>query len=103
MAGTPVKSESKSLLLHEKDNTVTALQDLTKGEEITVDPDVRTGGIVLREHIQYAHKFARTFIPKGTDVLKYGEVIGVSTVDIHPGEHVHVHNVESYRARGKTQ
>ena len=94
------ETESKFILLHKKDNTVTALIDLDKGEALRVDAESGTDAISLRQKIPYAHKFAREFISKGTDVIKYGEVIGVASADIQPGEHVHVHNVESKRARG---
>jgi len=90
------------LMLHVKDNTITALKDLSKGEEITIDLGSEKGRITLRDDIAYAHKFAGTFIPKGGNVIKYGEVIGASTQDIQPGDHVHVHNVESKRAKGET-
>ncbi len=93
--------ENKFLVLHEKDNTVTALKDLVRGEEIVLDPARESARISLSQDIPYAHKFARVFIPRGGNVIKYGEVIGVATEDIHPGDHVHVHNVESKRARGK--
>jgi len=92
--------ERQFLVLHDRDNTITALRDLSEGEKITVNPGSAEGAITLRETIPYAHKFAGTFIPKGGDVIKYGEVIGMATQDIQPGEHVHVHNVESKRARG---
>ncbi|MDQ6598863.1 SAF domain-containing protein [Bacillus salipaludis] len=36
----------------------------------------------------------------GEDILKYGEVIGLATTDIEPGEHVHIHNLEGKRGRG---
>ena len=94
------ETESKFILLHKTDNTVTALIDLDQGEALTIDPESGKDPISLRQKIPYAHKFARTFISKGTDVIKYGEVIGVASTDIQPGEHVHVHNVESKRARG---
>jgi len=35
----------------------------------------------------------------GDPVVKYGEVIGYATTGIRPGQHVHVHNVRSDRAR----
>ena len=94
------KQETTFLILHERDNTVTALKDLVKGEEIMLDPGGESGRVTLRQNISYAHKFARTLIPKGDEVIKYGEVIGVATADIQKGDHVHVHNVESKRARG---
>ena len=93
-------SEQKSILLHEKDNTLTALLDLSPGQEIHTGSDTAPETVVVCQNIPYAHKFARGFIAKGADVIKYGEVIGMATADIQPGEHVHVHNVESKRARG---
>jgi altronate dehydratase small subunit len=36
----------------------------------------------------------------GANVLKYGQVIGRATRAIAPGEHAHVHNFDSARARG---
>jgi altronate dehydratase small subunit len=88
------------ILLHDQDNTLTALMDLKQGEEIIVGSQPKSQRIAIRQDIRYAHKFARAFISRGSDVKKYGEVIGIATVDIHPGDHVHVHNVESKRAKG---
>jgi len=93
-------TERQFLLLHEKDNTLTAIKDLARGTDIRFGPDTEGGRITLRQRIPYAHKFARTLIPKCTDVIKYGEVIGIATSDIRSGDHVHVHNVESKRLRG---
>jgi altronate hydrolase len=39
------------------------------------------------------HKVALRELPVGTLVHKYGQVIGRTTVDVHRGEHVHVHNL----------
>jgi altronate dehydratase small subunit len=91
-------NESMVLVLHEMDNTVTALEDLKKGQQVVHDGEAGPETFTLQKDVAYAHKFARSLIPKGSDVLKYGEVIGVATADIHPGEHVHVHNVDSKRA-----
>ncbi len=93
--------ERKLILLHKKDNTVTALVDLVKDEDLIIDSGGKNEQITLRQDISYAHKFARVFIRKGEDVKKYGEVIGVASADIHPGDHVHVHNVDSKRARSE--
>ena len=100
MAASADMPEPRFLRLHVKDNTITALKDLSKGEEIAVDPGSEKDRIMLRNDIPYAHKFAGAFIAKGGDVIKYGEVIGEAMQDIQPGEHVHVHNVESKRAKG---
>ena len=89
---------SMVLVLHEKDNTVTALEDLKEGQQVVYEGETGPETFTLRKDVTYAHKFARSLIPEGADVIKYGEVIGVATADIHPGEHVHVHNVDSKRA-----
>ena len=86
------------LVLHENDNTVTALQDLCTGENVFFDQEGDREEFTLKQDVPYAHKFARRFISRGGDVVKYGEVIGEATADIQPGEHVHVHNVDSKRA-----
>jgi len=36
----------------------------------------------------------------GEPVIKYGSPIGLATVEIAEGQHVHVHNVASTRGRG---
>ena len=39
-------------------------------------------------------------IKKGEYAYKYGQIIGLALEDIHPGDHVHVHNISSTRGRG---
>jgi hypothetical protein len=41
-------------------------------------------------------------IAAGEKVIKYGASIGVATGDIHPGEHVHTHNLRSVRGAART-
>lgn len=87
------------LLLDERDNTLTALKDLAKGAVLVTEegsPD-----LVLVEDVPYAHKFARTQIPKDAEVIKFGEVIGRAVNDIQPGALVHVHNIVGLRAKGE--
>ncbi|MEL7569849.1 MAG: UxaA family hydrolase, partial [Eubacteriaceae bacterium] len=50
--------------------------------------------------IPYGHKVAVIAINKGELINKYGEEIGIASKDITPGEHVHVHNLDSMRGRG---
>ena len=92
-------------LLHPRDNVATALVELAPGT-IVDRPDA--GGansgvgsrIEVRAAIPFGHKVALAPIRAGEPVVKYGEVIGLASADIAPGEHVHVHNVESQRGRG---
>lgn len=55
--------------------------------------------VVLVEPIAVGHKFALMELAVGVELRKYGEVIGVTTVPIAAGGHVHVHNLASRRAR----
>lgn len=53
--------------------------------------------VQLREPVPLGHKLALADIGAGQDVIEYGARVGVATVDIHTGDHVHVHNVRSAR------
>jgi hypothetical protein len=55
----------------------------------------------LPSAIPMGHKFALTEIPAGTEIRKYGHVIGVLTGAVKAGEHVHIHNLASLRARAR--
>jgi altronate dehydratase small subunit len=90
---------SKAIVLRAEDNVATALGKLKKGESVTIkNGEGRT--ISPNQDIPYGHKIAIRDIKKGEHIMKYGEVIGGATSDISEGDHVHVHNIESLRARG---
>lgn len=92
--------QEKAILIDRKDNVATALCQLKKGDSISVGVEDRTVSVVLLQDIPFGHKFALTDIQQGEAVIKYGEVIGLATKQIRPGEHVHIHNVESQKGRG---
>jgi altronate dehydratase small subunit len=48
--------------------------------------------------LQAGHKLALRGLAAGTDVRKYGEIIGRLTAPVAVGDHVHVHNLVSLRA-----
>ena len=87
---------NKILCLSPADNVVTCLQALSEG--LSVEAKGET--IIARADIPKFHKMAIAEIKTGSLCYKYGEVIGVAIKDIHPGDHVHVHNIESTRGRG---
>ena len=87
----------KALLLNAKDNVATALADLQEGESIRVVLGDVAQETILREGIEFAHKYALRDIAKGEEVLKYGVPIGRALNDIRAGEWVHVHNCRSER------
>ena len=57
--------------------------------------------IVVTENIPLGHKIAKKDIPKGKYIIKYGEKIVIATADIKYGAHVHIHNVDSMRAKNR--
>jgi altronate dehydratase small subunit len=91
-----------ALVVHSDDDVAVTLHDVRAGDTV----DVRRMGTIIRaqvtEAIPLGHKFALRALAKGTQVRKYGECIGAATADIVPGSHVHVHNMESRRARKST-
>lgn len=79
------------LLLHPDDNTLVARANVAEGTEVAT----ASGPVRLTRPIPMAHKIARHPIAAGGVVLKYGMSIGIATVDIAAGAHVHVHNLRS--------
>ncbi|MFH1086553.1 MAG: UxaA family hydrolase [Chloroflexota bacterium] len=87
----------KAILMHSQDDVATALTELAAGEEIEVELSGRRVSTVVREEIQFAHKYALRNIAKGEPILKYGMPIGKALEDIQAGQWVHVHNCRSDR------
>lgn len=90
----------RAIAITEKDNVATALDDTKAGEIVTVHQGELNRDIKVKDAIAFGHKFALRQIDVGEDIIKYGEIIGKATAKIQPGEHIHVHNVESQRGRG---
>ncbi len=92
----------KAFKIEERDNVATVLEDIQAGELalITDKRGLKVLDLICHESIPFGHKVAIHDIPPGDDIVKYGEKIGMATARIKPGFHVHVHNLESTRARG---
>lgn len=90
---------AKVVVLNERDNVATCLIDLKAADVVDVAVSESRQQITLAGDISFGHKFAVAAIAAGEEILKYGEVIGVASTAIAVGEYVHVHNVESVRAR----
>jgi hypothetical protein len=97
MTTAPSPEPRKWLWLHKEDNVAMALFDFSKGNVVQIDGRE----IVLRDPVEYGHKFAVKDLREGEPVIKFAETIGVASRAISAGEHVHVHNVKSLRARKK--
>ena len=97
-----MRSSTRIIVINEKDNVATALDELPAGTIVSVKTEHRMEKIELVAHIPRGHKFALTHIDRGGAVIKYGETIGKSTEEISRGQHVHVHNVVS-QSNGETK
>ncbi|GAB6156690.1 UxaA family hydrolase [Desulfosporosinus burensis] len=89
-----------SVLLHENDNVVTVIRDITAGEEVCYEKGGAVKKVTATESIPLGHKVALSEIREGIKVIKYDAVIGCAKKDIKVGDLVHVNNLESIRGRG---
>jgi altronate dehydratase small subunit len=92
-------SEWAAIVLKPEDHVATALRRLDVGELARINMDNREIVVSILEEIPLCHKFAVTTIDAGQVVFKYGYEIGRATNLIPAGSHVHVHNLESNRAK----
>jgi altronate dehydratase small subunit len=94
-------TQTKIIVINERDNVATALETLSAGTQVSVEVQGHVEKIRLLSDIPMGHKLALRDIEKGEAVIKYGERIGQSTSRISRGEYVHVHNVVS-QIRGES-
>ena len=87
------RSKQAALVLDPLDNVAVLLKDTPKDKRIALTDN--NAEILASEPIKTGHKMAVSPISSGSDIIKYGQKIGVATSDIHPGEWVHLHNMES--------
>jgi galactarate dehydratase len=79
--------DSLMIVLHPADNVAVARTDIPQGSR----SDIRD--LTALTQIDSGHKIALGQIPAGSNVLKYGQIIGIALQDIQPGEHVHLQNL----------
>ena len=89
-----------ALMLSKADNVATAIEDIDAGMEVSVRLGKEERKVNALERIPFGFKIAVADISKGAQVVKYGEPIGLASLDIRRGQLVHVHNVEGARGRG---
>ena len=84
------------------DNVATVFANgVQAGDTVTVrDKKGNEEEILALNEIPYGHKIALRAIEKGEPIMKYGEKLGVASMAIAKGAHVHVQNLESVRGRG---
>src|SRR5690349_15399982 len=98
----PGSASWDAVQLHPADSVAVALRDLAQGDEAAIHGPEGLRRVVVPEAIAMGHKLALSPMAAGSTVLKYGEAIGRLTADVGIGEHVHVHNLVSSRARART-
>ena len=86
-------SKQAVLVLDPLDNVAVILKDMSKGEAVVLQE--KNEELTTSDIIEAGHKMALSAITKGNNIIKYGQKIGIATSDIHPGEWVHLHNMES--------
>jgi altronate dehydratase small subunit len=89
----------RAIVLHAADTVATLIDAGEAGATCKLQGE-GTGHVVLRAAVPFGHKVCIRATPAGSDVLKYGQVIGRASRPLEVGDHVHVHNVESARGRG---
>lgn len=79
------------VILHPRDNVAVVLGAIAAFETATAHDGETITALV---DIPPSHKIARVDIAAGAEIIKYGEIVAVSTRDIRRGEWVHTHNLE---------
>ncbi|MFM8434094.1 MAG: UxaA family hydrolase [Planctomycetia bacterium] len=73
------------------DNIVVLTRSVQAGDVVEIDGR----GFVMPQALGLGHKLACRRIAAGEKILKYGVPIGSATRSIAPGEHVHLHSMQS--------
>ncbi|MGB4589379.1 MAG: hypothetical protein WBI17_09115 [Clostridiaceae bacterium] len=88
----------KAIYINPRDSVATVTEDVASGEFVEY---IMNGEIIRIQAIQAIpafHKIAVNKVEQGLPVYKYGEEIGIASLEIKAGEHVDVLNIESVRA-----
>src|SRR5919201_870706 len=91
-------SAVRAVLLQPDDDVAAVLETAAAhaAVAVTLGTSGKTvGELALRQEVPFGHKVAVRDIGKGKPVHRYGFPIGIATVDINQGEHVHSHNMRS--------
>jgi altronate dehydratase len=87
----------KAILMNPRDNVATLLADVEvrNSVEVILTSGEKQSEVEAKQPIPFGHKISIKDIRVGETILKYGEVIGVATLPIMAGDHVHIHNLRS--------
>lgn len=77
-----------------RDSVVTLAAAVVPGDVVCYTDNGVSKEVKALDAIPIYHKMAVKPVAKGGRIIKYGELIGIASQDIVPGQHVHTHNVE---------
>ncbi len=86
-----VSAAPQVVLLHPQDNVLISVETLAADASFEFDGREYT----LGQTVPLGHKIARTDMPAGTRILRYGAPIGSLYCDVQAGDWVHMHNLKS--------
>ncbi len=89
----PLLLSSVALRLHKVDPLAVALRGIPAGTTLIRDDLHPPEMLTVLDDIPSGHKLALSKIPAGTEVRRYGQVIGLASAEIQPGAWVHTHNL----------
>ena len=89
----------RAIVLDRLDNVATLIDTGKAGDPCSLQGEAK-GELKLRQDVPFGHKVCIRDASTGSDIVKYGQVIGKASADLQVGEYVHAHNVESARGRG---
>ncbi|MBC8793152.1 MAG: hypothetical protein C6Y20_16245 [Tagaea sp. CACIAM 22H2] len=88
-----------AIAIDPQDGVAVALRDLSPGDEVIVRVGGKVETLTARAAVALGHKIARRAHAAGEPVTKYGARIALAIKAFAAGDHVHVHNIKSARAR----
>jgi altronate hydrolase len=89
-AGLSYDLQECCIVLRPGDDVAVTTRELVAGTELRTP----VGSIVVHRNVPRSHKLALRAVAAGDPVHKYGQSIGLASVPIAVGDHVHVHNLE---------
>lgn len=92
-------AEVDAIRLSPDDNVATLLRAAEAGDRLRVRCRAEIVTVTAREPVPLCHKVSLAEIAAEAPVIKYGSPIGNASTSIPAGAHVHVHNMQSARAR----
>lgn len=89
----------KAMLLHTRDNSAVAVEDILKGEPVDiVCKGAVTKTVTALADVPFGFKISTREIRESQDILKYGQVIGMASCNVARGDRLHIENIKGLRA-----